>query len=122
VRRIQVTTRPKLTVSALVIAGLAIAGTAFYANTSVNGRAESLLTEYTKTSPSPDLDKFMMVEDPDRTVMLLDKPSGKLVEGPMVFRARDGGVLAVRQKVLVRLSGNLFQNLRIWIFGPSRPV
>jgi hypothetical protein len=119
----QVTKRSKLTVAVLAIAVVAVV---LYANVSVTRRAEAELADYVKDRYPLDINSFMVLEmydGPNLKSVLLDRASGVLIDLPFVLRDHDGGILAVREnKSLVRLSGSLLQNLRIWIFGPSRPT
>lgn len=92
-----------------------------YANWSVRRQADAELAQFEKSGDrSVGASGFMLVEDADGTRLLIDKSSGKVVRGPLIFRDDDGGVLAVRDKAAVRLSGDPLQNIAIWIIGPMR--
>lgn len=115
------TTRNQLALLlALLVVG--VAGSALYANASVNRRADEALAEYSRANSAPDASKLMMVQasPDDKFVRLVDRSSGKFVKEPLTFKALDGGIYAVKDDAVVRLSGNLVQNYGIWIFGTSK--
>ncbi len=107
-------------ITAVVFLSAVVAATILYANWTVNASADAALTEHSKSALPPNHDRFSIVKDANDTFLLMNMSSGKIVEGPLVLRENDGGVLAVRDKKLVRLSGGFIQNVVIWIFGPSR--
>jgi len=108
----------------LSIAIVAVVGAVtLFGNWSVTRSAEKALADYAKTGAlPPDLDKLKVAETAPGAFVLVDMRVGKIVREPLVFRDRDAGVLAVREGTLVRLSGNVLQNLLIWVLGPMKPA
>jgi hypothetical protein len=106
-----------------IVAGLVTAAAvsaALYINVDVKKTAGRALTDYNHGADSPDLNNYLMVELADKTIRLVNRSTGRFVDGPLVFTDYDGRVFAVHDKALLQLSGGVFWNLAIW-FGYAHP-